>query len=312
MLKMQDVQKYVPDTECRNPISADIDVIETVEMLSIINEEDKKIALAVENELSHIANTVEVAERTIRGGGRVVYMGCGTSGRLGVLDASECPPTYNVAEDWFMGIIAGGRDALVKSSEGAEDSAELGVNDLKAINFSKKDMLIGIAASGRTPYVIGGIKYAGSLGASTACVVCSKNSPIAKTTLDTSGIAISVDTGAEVITGSTRMKAGTGTKMVLNMISTGTMVRLGKVYGNLMVDLKPANSKLVIRAQNIICEITNCTEEEAADFLTKANNNVKAAIVMIKEGIDLHTAEKRLTENNGLLKKCIRNRQEIT
>jgi len=237
-------------------------------------------------------------------------MGCGTSGRLGVLDASECPPTYNVPEEWFMGIIAGGRDALVKSSEGVEDSAELGANDLKAINFSDKDMLVGIAASGRTPYVIGGIKYAHSLGAATACVVCSKNSPVAEVTKESSGVAISVDTGSEAITGSTRMKAGTATKMVLNMLSTGTMIRLGKVYGNLMVDLRPANIKLVQRAQNIICEITGCTNEQAADFLAKANNNTKAAIVMLKKGVDLSAAEKLLTENNGLLKKCIGNAAE--
>jgi len=292
---------YIPSTELRNSESVNIDAVDTAEMLKMINNEDQKIALAVEKEIIHIAKAVEAAEAAIRGGGRIIYMGCGTSGRLGVLDASECPPTFNVPTDWFTGLIAGGPPALVKSSEAKEDIEELGVADLKVINFSAKDFLVGLAASGRTPYVIGGLKYANTLGAKTACVVCSKNSPMA----EVSEIEVAVDTGPEAITGSTRMKAGTAQKMVLNMISTGAMVRLGKVYGNLMVDLRASNSKLVARAERIICEVTGCAAEQAANSLAASENNVKAAVIMITKGHDLYAAQKLLEENGGLLKKCL-------
>ena len=250
-------------------------------MLAIINNEDKKVAFAVEKELHRIAQAVDTAEKCLQGGGRIIYMGCGTSGRLGVLDASECPPTYNVPQDMVMGIIAGGPPALVKSSESMEDHEDFGIADLKAINFSAKDFLVGIAASGRTPYVIGGLKYAGSIGANRACIVCSQNSPMA----EVSDIVIALDTGPEVITGSTRMKAGTAQKMVLNMISTGAMVRLGKVYSNLMVDLRPTNSKLVVRAIRIICEVTGCSPFEAEAAFKESDNNVKAAILKLEDSI---------------------------
>jgi len=296
-------KSYVPGTELRNPASLHIDEVSTEKMLGIINNEDKKVAIAIEENIPQIAKAVDAAENAIRQGGRVIYMGCGTSGRIGVLDASECPPTYNVPESWFMGIIAGGHGALVKSSESMEDSEELGVTDLKNIHFTNKDLLIGIAASGRTPYVIGGLNYANALDAKTVCVVCSSNSPMA----EVSKIAIAINVGPEAITGSTRMKAGTAQKMVLNMISTGTMVRLGKVYGNLMVDLRPSNSKLIVRAQRIICEVVDCTMEQAADVLAQSGNNVKVAIIMLKEGLDRSTAEKRLEENNGVLKHVIGN-----
>lgn len=292
----------IPGTEYRNPASVNIDEVETVEMLRIINNEDKKIAEAVEKEIGSIARAVEAAEAAIRAGGRVIYLGCGTSGRLGVLDASECPPTYNVPGDWFMGVIAGGPSALVKSSEGMEDHESLGEDDLKAIEFSSKDLLVGIAASGRTPYVIGGIKYASSLQATTVCIVNSKNSPLA----EVSEIVICVDTGPEAVTGSTRMKAGTAQKMVLNMLSTGTMIRLGKVYGNLMVDLKPSNTKLVARAERIICEIAGCNAEQAKDFLIESGLSVKVAVVMLKEGLSRAEAEERLAKCNGILKGAIK------
>ena len=292
----------IPGTEYRNPASVNIDEVETVEMLRIINNEDKKIAEAVEKEIGSIARAVEAAEAAIRAGGRVIYLGCGTSGRLGVLDASECPPTYNVPGDWFMGVIAGGPSALVKSSEGMEDHESLGEDDLKAIEFSSKDLLVGIAASGRTPYVIGGIKYASSLQATTVCIVNSKNSPLA----EVSEIVICVDTGPEAVTGSTRMKAGTAQKMVLNMLSTGTMIRLGKVYGNLMVDLKPSNTKLVARAERIICEIVGCNAEQAKDFLIESGLSVKVAVVMLKEGLSRAEAEERLAKCNGILKGAIK------
>ena len=293
--------QYVPDTERRNEASRGIDELDTAGMLRVINNEDKKIAAAVEMEIPNISLAVEAAERVIRGGGRVIYMGCGTSGRLGVLDASECPPTYNAPSDWFMGIIAGGPPALVKSSEGLEDRPEHGAEDLTAVGFSPKDMLIGLAASGRTPYVIGGLRYARGLGAVTACVVCSADSPME----ELADIAIAVETGPEVITGSTRMKAGTAQKLVLNMISTGTMIRLGKVYGNLMADLRPTNDKLIGRARRIICDITGCGEEQAALALAAAGNNLKAAAIMLARGADLPEAEALLEKYGGRLKKAL-------
>ena len=292
---------YVPDTERRNAASMNIDELDAAGILGVINGGDRTVADAVGREIPYIAQAVEAAVHTIRGGGRVIYLGCGTSGRLGVLDASECPPTYNVPGDWFMGIIAGGPGALVKSSEEMEDHPEYGMADLKAVGFSAADLLIGLAASGRTPYVIGGLRYAREQGARTVCVVCSKGSPMA----GISDIAIAVDTGPEAITGSTRMKAGTAQKMVLNMISTGTMVRLGKVYGNLMVDLRPSNDKLVERAARIIHEITGCTEEEARRALGDAGNNVKAAAVMLSLDVDLPAAETLLAQHGGQLKKAL-------
>jgi len=291
-------KNYMPQTELRNEASSKIDEVSTVEMLNIINDEDKKVAYAVEKEICFISQAVEAAELAIRNGGRVIYMGCGTSGRLGVLDASECPPTYSVPQSMFTGVIAGGFDALIKSSEGMEDHEDCGVADLKEIKFSEKDFLIGIAASGRTPYVVGGLKYAASVAAKTACIVCSKDSPMAKV----SDIVIAVETGPEVVTGSTRMKAGTAQKMVLNMISTGAMIKLGKVYENLMVDVRPSNSKLIARAQRIISEATGCTTEQAEKALKESGNRVKIAICMIIYKIGLSEAEKKLTENGGVLK----------
>ena len=240
---------FFPDTEKRNERSRGIDTMSVDEMLRVINAEDKTIAAAVEARIPDIGRAVEAAERAIRGGGRVIYLGCGTSGRLGVLDASECPPTYGVEPGLFLGIIAGGDKALRDSVEGAEDSAELAVRDLEAAKLRRTDFLAGIAASGQTPYVLGGLEFAKSLGCATAFISCAKfpGEPPAD-------IMISLETGPEVITGSTRMKAGTAQKMVLNMISTGTMIRLGKVYGNLMVDLRPSNRKLVDRACQIIAE----------------------------------------------------------
>jgi N-acetylmuramic acid 6-phosphate etherase len=292
---------YMPDTERRNDASRRIDELDTAGMLRVINDEDKKVAAAVEREIPSIALAVEAAERAIRGGGRVVYIGCGTSGRLGVLDASECPPTYNVPAGWFTGIIAGGAPALVKSSEGLEDRPELGEEDLIAVGFSADDMLVGLAASGRTPYVIGGLRYARGLGAVTACVVCGAGSPMA----DIADITIAVETGPEVITGSTRMKAGTAQKMVLNMISTGTMIRLGKVYGNLMVDLRPTNDKLVGRARRIIGDITGCDGERADLALAEAGGSLKAAAVMLTRGVGLPAAEALLAKHGGRLKEAL-------
>ncbi len=288
----------LPTTETRCPASANIDTLSTLDAMRIINEQDKTIALAVETQLPTIAQAVDTAEACIRGGGRVIYCGCGTSGRLGVLDASECPPTYGVDKNMFVGIIAGGYDALVNSIEGAEDDENACVEDLKELNFNAKDMLVGIGASGRTPYVIGGLKYATSIGAKTACIACSPNSEMERN----AQIAIVPVTGPEVVTGSTRMRAGTATKMVLNMISTGTMIRLGKVYGNLMVDVRPTNSKLVDRACRIIVEITGCTYEKAQEALIASGKDVRLAVVMIRDNVDAQQAGRILDANGGRLR----------
>ena len=258
-------------TEQRNSATANIDKCSTLEMVRLINDEDKKISAAVEKVLPQIANAVDLIAKKISDGGRLIYIGAGTSGRLGVLDASECPPTFGVSADMVQGIIAGGNVALTCAVEG--------VRDLEEKNFSANDVLAGTAASGRTPYVLGGIDYAKKISASTVGISCVENSALAKIV----DIAITPITGAEVITGSTRMKAGTATKMVLNMLTTGAMIRLGKVYGNLMVDVHATNDKLRDRAKRIVIAATNCTEEEAINALKKFNGSAKSAILFIKD-----------------------------
>ncbi|MCL2055820.1 MAG: N-acetylmuramic acid 6-phosphate etherase [Oscillospiraceae bacterium] len=282
-------------TEGRRAASADIDKAGTLEMLRIINGRDKEIAFAVEKTLGQVALAVESGERAIRAGGRVVYCGAGTSGRLGVLDASECPPTYGVPPEMFTGLIAGGIGALLKSAEGAEDDPELGKSDLMGINFCADDFLVGIAASGRTPYVIGAMMYAKGLGAPVAAVTCHGGSEMAKL----ADISIAPDTGPEVITGSTRMGAGTAQKMVLNMVSTGIMIKMGKVYGNLMVDLRPTNKKLEDRARRIICGAAGCDYRRAGELLELAGMNPKTAIVMEKTGLDRENAQRLLDSSGG-------------
>ncbi len=283
-------------TEARNPGSSEIDRLSTLDMLTLINREDQTVALAVERVLPQIAAAVDaIAERFARGG-RLFYAGAGTSGRLGVLDASECPPTFSVSPDLFQGVIAGGDAALRRSSEQSEDSPEEGARDLEARGFSAGDSLIGIAASGRTPYVLGAMRYARSLNALTVSLTCAAASPIEQL----AAIAITPETGSEVLTGSTRMKAGTATKMVLNMISTGVMVRLGAVYGNLMVNVQPTNAKLVDRAWRIIMAATGCGRAEAARLLDETGS-VKLAIVMLRLHVDQREASLRLDAANGRL-----------
>ncbi|MGG7161152.1 N-acetylmuramic acid 6-phosphate etherase [Clostridium baratii] len=285
------------DTEERNYNTKNIDKLTTVEMVKLINNEDKKVALAVEKNLNNIANAVDLVYEQIKLGGRLIYIGAGTSGRLGILDASECPPTYGVNFDLVQGIIAGGKEAMFKAKEGAEDSKDFAVEDLRSIGFNNKDVLIGIAASGRTPYVIGALEYAKDISAKTVSLCCVKNGKISKH----SDVAIEVVTGAEVITGSTRMKAGTAQKMVLNMISTGTMIKCGKVYGNLMIDLKPTNEKLVERSKRIIMEATGCSRAIAEEFFIKSNENVKLAIFMILSGLKIDEAKKILNNSQGII-----------
>jgi N-acetylmuramic acid 6-phosphate etherase len=292
-------------TETRNPASEHLDELSTVEMLTLINAEDAKVAAAVKAELPAIAEAVDaIADRFARGG-RLFYIGAGTSGRLGVLDASECPPTFSVDAELVQGIIAGGDKALRLSSEHSEDSSEEGARDLVAAGFGaagKPDTLVGIAASGRTPYVLGAVEYATSLGALTIGLSCVPNSALARA----AELAITPATGPEVLTGSTRMKAGTATKLVLNMISTCVMVRTGATYGNLMVNLKPSNAKLVDRAERIIAAATGCSQDEASKLLQASGKSVKTAIVMQKLALPREQAEERLAAGNGVLSAALR------
>lgn len=291
-------------TESRNINTMDIDKISTVDMLEKINKEDKNVPLAVKKEIPQIAELIEKAVERMRKGGRIIYIGAGTSGRLGVLDASECPPTYGIEPELVQGVIAGGEEAMFKAKEGAEDSEELAVLDLKDRNLNKNDILIGIAASGRTPYVIGALKFAKENGALTASISCNKNSPIAKE----SDIEIAPVVGAEVVTGSTRMKSGTAQKLVLNMISTGVMIRLGKVYENLMVDVKATNDKLVERSKKIVMEATGVSREEAENKLNDTGFDVKLSIFIILSGLNKSEAKEILEKNNGYIAKAL---QEI-
>ncbi|MBS5969190.1 MAG: N-acetylmuramic acid 6-phosphate etherase [Clostridium perfringens] len=291
-------------TENRNINTMDIDKISTVEMLEKINNEDKNVPLAVKKEIPQIAELIEKAVERMRKGGRIIYIGAGTSGRLGVLDASECPPTYGVEPELIQGVIAGGEEAMFKAKEGAEDSEELAVLDLKERNLNKNDIVIGIAASGRTPYVIGALKFAKENGALTASISCNKNSPIAKE----ADIEIAPVVGAEVVTGSTRMKSGTAQKLVLNMISTGVMIKLGKVYENLMVDVKATNAKLVERSKKIVMEATGVSREEAENKLNDTGFDVKLSIFIILSGLNKSEAKEILEKNNGYIAKAL---QEI-
>ena len=284
-------------TEGRNPASEHLDELSTRKMLALINAEDAKVAGAVKKELGQIALAVDaIAERFGRGG-RLFYVGAGTSGRLGVLDASECPPTFSVSAELVQGLIAGGDSALRLSSEHSEDSREEGVRDLKAAGFVAGDTVVGIAASGRTPYVLGAMEYAKKLGALVVGLSCVPGSLVARA----AEIAITPATGAEVLTGSTRMKAGTATKMVLNMLSTGVMVRTGATFGNLMVNLRPSNAKLMDRAERIIAQATGCDGESAARLLEQSGKDVKVAIVMGKLGVARAVAVKMLAVAGGIL-----------
>jgi N-acetylmuramic acid 6-phosphate etherase len=287
-------------TEACNPFTENIDELPTLDMLRLISDEDRKAVAAVVATLPDIAKAVDEIAQRLEDGGRLFYIGAGTSGRLGVLDASEIPPTFSVPSTLVQGIIAGGDSALRKSSESSEDSAEQGAADLAAAGFSGQDALVGIAASGRTPYVLGALQHANPLGALTVALTCVPDSPMAAIT----DIAITPITGPEVITGSTRMKAGTATKLVLNMLSTGVMVKTGAVYGNLMVNLQPTNAKLVDRAQRIIMAATDIDQSTAAKLLQEGGS-VKTAIVMQKLSVDRTTAEARLSTALGILRAAL-------
>ena len=288
-------------TEQRNSKTTNIDTMSTLDMVRLINEEDQKVALAVGEEAEHIAVAVDIIAAQLRQGGRLVYIGCGTSGRLGVLDAVECPPTYSTDPDEVIGLIAGGNDAIFRAKEGAEDDAGQGEADLKKINFSSRDVLVGIAASGRTPYVLGAMEYARKQGAHVIGISCSSGSPVEQA----AEIAITPIPGPEVVTGSTRMKSGTAQKMVLNMLSTGAMIKLGKVYGNLMVDVKPSNEKLVERCKRIVCQATGANYETATRALEESGFRAKVAIVMLRTGSDARKAEQLLAQHEDRVASAI-------
>ncbi|PQQ40453.1 N-acetylmuramic acid 6-phosphate etherase [Photorhabdus luminescens] len=288
-------------TESRNPASANIDTLPTLEMLKLINDEDKKVALAVEQTLPKIAETVDKIAEAFRQGGRLIYIGAGTSGRLGILDASECPPTYGAKPEQVVGLIAGGHQAILSAVENAEDNQQLGVNDLQALNFNAKDVLVGIAASGRTPYVLGAMAYAKSVGATVACISCNPESPMTQA----ADIAITPIVGPEIVTGSSRMKAGTAQKLILNMLTTGAMIRIGKVYSNLMVDVEATNAKLVERQKNIVMAATECNREQAEQALTECDGHCKTAIVMILAGVSAQQAKALLEKHHGFIRPTI-------
>jgi N-acetylmuramic acid 6-phosphate etherase len=272
-----------------------------VELLRVMNSEDRKVPDAIASVIPEIAIAVDLVVDALRTGGRLVYLGAGTSGRLGVLDAAECPPTFGTSPDLVVGLLAGGDEAMFHAVEGAEDSGERGVSDLERIGFAAADVLVGIAASGRTPYVIAGLAHARRLGAATVSIACNPGSAVSRE----AQVAIELDNGPEVLTGSTRLKAGTSQKLVLNMISTAAMVRLGKVYGNLMVDVQPTNEKLVDRAVRIVVEATGCPEDEAQRALDASERHAKTAIVMILRGVGAPEARERLARADGFVRQAI-------
>lgn len=288
-------------TETRNPKTMNLDELSSLEILEIMNEEDRKVPVAIEKELPAIDRVIGQIVKSFNNDGRLIYMGAGTSGRLGILDAAECVPTFGTEPEMVQGLIAGGDSAMMVAVEGAEDSKELAVEDLKNINLSKDDIVIGIAASGRTPYVIGGLEYAQSIGATTASISCNKEAEISQY----AEYPIEVEPGPEILTGSTRLKAGTSQKLVLNMLSTVSMIGIGKVYNNLMVDVRATNEKLVERSKKIIMEATDCDYKTAEEYFVQAEENVKLAIVMILTGDDKETSVKRLEKGKGFIKKSV-------
>ncbi|MCU5668772.1 N-acetylmuramic acid 6-phosphate etherase [Bacillus cereus] len=289
-------------TETRNEKTMNLDEMSTIELLKVMNEEDAKVADSVKHELPQIAKAVGAIIEAKRKGGRLIYIGAGTSGRIGLLDAVECPPTFGTEPEEVVGLIAGGDKAFIKAVEGAEDSKELVIQDLKNINLTNNDIVVGIAASGRTPYVIGGLEYADSIGAQTVAVSCNKGSAVGKK----ANIAIEVNNGPEVLTGSTRLKSGTSQKLICNMLSTASMVGLGKVYGNLMVDVQLTNEKLIERAKRIVMEATSCDYKTAESYLEKADNKPKIAIVMILAGFSKEEAIQRLEETQGFIRQAVK------
>ena len=288
-------------TEGRNTASENIDTLSTLDMLTIINQEDQKVALAVERILPQIAQAVDAITHAFAHGGRLIYCGAGTSGRLGILDASECPPTYGTPREQVIGLIAGGHTAILRAVENAEDNVALGEQDMIENQVGERDVVVGIAASGRTPYVIGAMKYARTQGATVVSLTCNANSAMSQL----ADIALEVVVGPEVVSGSSRMKAGTAQKMVLNMLTTGSMIRSGKVYGNLMVDVEATNAKLVQRQVDIVMQATDCDRSTAIKALSECERHCKTAILMILGQLSAAEASAVLTQNNGFIRQAL-------
>ena len=310
-LLFQQLQKL--STEQRNPLSMDIDARSTIEILTIINNEDKKVALAVETQIPYISQAVEIVVKSFLNNGRLIYVGAGTSGRVGVVDASECPPTFGVPFEMVQGMIAGGEGAMFRAVEGAEDKPENGASDIDRKEVAENDVVCGIAASMRTPYVIGAVQRAKERGAKTLYVTTNPRSnldlPEYKHLADALDVAICAEVGPEVIMGSTRMKSGTAQKLILNMITTTAMIRLGKVYENMMIDLQMTNKKLVERSKKIVMTITGVDYGAAEQYLNEARGHVKTALVMIKANVDYNEAVKRLAIANGFVRAAIEGRE---
>lgn len=288
-------------SEGRNPETMDIDLLSSEQILQRMNQQDAQVPLAVEKVIPEIALAVDAITNAFKQGGRLLYLGAGTSGRLGVLDASECPPTFGTEPDMVIGIIAGGNDAMFRAKEGAEDDPKLGEQDLIAQHLTPLDVVVGIAASGRTPYVIGALEYANQTGATTVALSCNPESDIA----NIAQIAISPVVGPEALTGSTRLKSGTAQKLVLNMLTTASMIRLGKSYENLMVDVKATNAKLIARATRIVMQATDCNNTEAKAVLKQTDYDVKLAILMILTGLNKVAAKEQLQRQDGFLRKAV-------
>lgn len=288
-------------TERRNANSTHIDTLSTEAMLAVMNQEDQQVPQAITPYLPQIAQLVDKVAAALSQGGRLIYIGAGTSGRLGILDASECPPTFGTRPEQVVGLIAGGHKAILSAVERVEDNKAQGAEDLKAIHFSARDVLVGLAASGRTPYVIGAMEYAKSLQACVAIVSCNPHGEMAQL----ADIAITPVVGPEVVTGSTRLKAGTAQKLVLNMISTGAMIRSGKIYSNLMVDVEATNAKLIERQVSIVMEATDCDRSTAQSALDACGRHCKTAIVMVLAGLNAEEAATLLTENNGFIRQAL-------
>lgn len=289
-------------TEQRNPASMEIDAKSVREVLEIINSEDKKVPVAVEHEIPYIEEAVNHIVKAFKNGGRLLYFGAGTSGRLGVVDASECPPTYGTPPELVQGFIAGGKEAMFKAQEGAEDKESSGAADIMAAGVTSKDVVCGIAASRRTPYVVGAIKKAKELGAVTLYITCT---PRESFNIEGVDVAMCPYVGPEVVMGSTRMKSGTAQKLVLNMLTTTAMIRLGKVYENMMIDLQMTNKKLIERAKRVVMTITGLSYEEATSYLNEADWHVKTALVMIKAGVSKNEAKIRLDLSDGFVRNAI-------
>ena len=296
---MPDLTKL--STEKRNPRTMDLDLMSPLQIAEAMNAEDKNVVAAVHEVLPQVAQAIELATACLSAGGRIIYAGAGTSGRLGLLDAVECPPTFGVAPEQVVGLMAGGMKAFARAVEGAEDSLTLCEEELRELGLTDKDIVIGIAASGRTPYVIGGLRYARKVGCHTVAIACSKDSEIGRE----AEVAIEPVPGPEVLTGSTRLKAGTAQKMILNMISTGSMVGVGKAYQNLMVDVRQSNDKLRVRARNIVKEATGCDDGQAAEALAEAKGEAKVAIVMILLGLSAGEAVRALERAHGKVRVAL-------